>query len=63
MFSFPFGGSAFALAPAPPTQTWLEVKVPGGQSQWGSALNLHELNVVTFRWKTNAQNTAYGVGK
>ena len=61
MFSFPLGGSAFALEPAPPTQTWLEVKVPGGQSQWGSALNLHELNVVTFRWKTNAQNTAYGI--
>jgi|SRR5437016_1919482 len=60
MFSFPLG-SAFALEPAPPTQTSLEVKVPGGQSQWGSALNLHELNVVTFRWKTNAEHTAYGV--
>lgn len=61
LLSFPLGSSAFALEPPPPTQTWLEIKMPGGQSQWGSALNLHELNLVTFRWKTNAPNTAYGV--
>jgi hypothetical protein len=61
IISFPLAGSAFALEPAPPPQTLLEVKLPGGQNQWGSALNLHGLDVVTFRWKTNVEHTAYGV--
>ncbi len=61
MFSFPFGGSAFALEPLPPDPTMLDVKLAGGQSQWGNARSLHGLNVVTFRWKTSASNAAYGV--
>jgi hypothetical protein len=40
--------------------TVLDVRLSGGQPQWGNSRTLHALHTITFRWKTDVPNTAYG---
>jgi hypothetical protein len=58
-FSLPIARSASALDPGP-QETSLDVRQPGGQSQWGNFRTIHALNAVTFRWKTDIQGVSNG---
>ena len=58
---WPIARTASALNPgSPPAQTWLEVRQTGGQDQWDNSRTIHALHAVTFHWKTDISNTAYG---
>jgi len=57
--SLPIARPTLAFDPNP-DQTWLDVRLPGAQPQWGNSRTIHALHSLTFRWKTDIATADHG---